>query len=408
MKKLRFLALLMSAMLIISVMTGCEGKKANSSSSQSASTSFKEVNEFGWGVPEKTLKIGLLNAYGDDAPIEEQKAGRENMKKYLLDKFNVQIDEQEVTGDGTEALNLALSSGTYPDVVYGATYNMALKFQNQGKAIELTPYMDTIGKDIKADCKDVYPLLLDDQGKLWFIPTEMGSLMELPDYSAAIRYDEWLAIGSPKIETPDDYYNALKAVLKANPKTPKGEKRYALSLYDFDYPLYLTGYWGFKRGWQIDDDNSFTYWAFTDQGKEMTKWFNQIYRDGNLDPDAFANKFDDWKAKFSAERIAGSIGSWWMCWNAGHEVWQSLDPKTPENKRYVQVGFKAPDAKAAYITGKNKYGSYETIVTDKAKDVENIIRFINFQATERGMALFNWGIPNGIPTYADKSKTLKE
>ena len=368
-----------------------------------------KTNVFGWEVPEKTLEITAFNAGGNYAPSEEQKTGRENMEKYILENFNVKLTMQTTDGDGTEALNLALASNTYPEIIYWMGYNMVLKFKEQGKAQDLTPYMDTIGKDIKEKCAETYPLLLDDDGKLYYLPIEQGALMELPDYSAHIRYDEWQQIGSPDIKTPDDYYNALKKILEASPKTPNGDARYAMSLYNtMDYPVNFSGYWGLKRGWKIDDNGTFTNWAFTDEGKEMTRWFNQIYRDGLFDPDAFNNTFDDWKAKFSSEKIAGAIGGWWISWNAGHEVWQTLDPNTPEDKRYIQVSFRAPEAEAAYLTGKQKYGNGYTIITDKAKDVESIMKFIDFQATEKGLALFNWGIPNGVTSYKDPARQVKE
>jgi len=342
MKKVRVLALVLAVALSMCMLTACGGGKdktggttvstPGSAASTTASSAKTTTNIFGWEVPEKTIEITAFNASGSYAPTEEQKVGRENMEKYILDNFNVKLTMQTTDGDGTEAVNLALASNTYPEVIFWADYNMVLKFKQQNKAQDLTPYMDTIGKNIKEKCGDIYPLLLDENKKLYYLPIEAGAIMELPDNSAHIRYDEWLQVGSPKISTPDDYYNALKTILTANPKTPNGESRYAMSLYNTqNYPTAFGGYWGLKRGWKIGSDNSFTYWTNTSEGKAMTKWFNQIYRDGLFDPDAFNNKFDDWKAKFSNERIVGAIGGWWISYNAGHEVWQTLDKNLPEN-----------------------------------------------------------------------------
>ena len=74
------------------------------------------VNEFGWEVPEETLVINILDAAGDYAPTEGEKAGEENVIKYFKEKFNVEFNIQHITGDGTEAVNLALASGDYPDI----------------------------------------------------------------------------------------------------------------------------------------------------------------------------------------------------------------------------------------------------------------------------------------------------
>lgn len=415
MKKSRVLAALQAAVLLVVLLSACSGASGDPTSQTSASgtptaaQATGKANIFGWEVPEKTLEITAFNASGNYAPTEEQKLGRENMERYVLENFNVKLTMETTDGDGNEALNLALASNSYPEVIFWADYNMVLRLKEQNRAQDLTPYMDTLVKDIREKCGDTYPLLLDDNGRLYYLPIEVGALMELPDYSAHIRYDEWLQIGSPVIETSDDYYNALKEILRVNPRTPNGETRYAMSLYNTqDYPVAFGGYWGLKRGWKVGDDNSFVNWAFTDEGKAMTRWFNRIYLDGLFDPDAFNNKFDDWKAKFSNEKLVGAIGGWWISYNAGHEVWATLDPELPENKRYVQVSFKASEADAAHITGKSKYGNGYTVITDKASDAEGILKFINFQATELGLALFNWGIPNGVPSYKDPDVKIKE
>lgn len=363
-------------------------------------------NEFGWEVPEETLVINILDASGDYAPTESEKVGEENVINYFKEKFNVEFKIQHISGDGTEAVNLALASGDYPDIIRYLPFTEMEKFVKMNKAVDLTPYMDTLGTNLKKSMGEHYPLFLDDSQKLWYVPSMMGSIDELPDFCAHIRYDEWQGIGSPEIKTPDDYYNALNAVLEKYPTTPNGESRYAMSLYDSSNPASFCGFWGLKSGYKIDDEGNFTYWAFTDEGKEMTKFMNRFYLDGTLDPDSFANNFEQWKTKFSNERIVGAIGDWWISYNAGHEVWQSIDPNMPEDKRYVQIGFKAENADGAYLSAKNYLGSRCTIITDKAKDPESLLKFIDWQATELGQAITGWGLPNGTP-IGDTGKTGK-
>lgn len=406
---------LVAAVLSAAMLAGCGGTAASGtagSGQDAAQAGTTEIsgsgnfNEFGWEIPEETLVINILDAGGNYAPNEAQKVGEQNVIAYFKEKFNVEFKIQHISGDGTEAVNLALASGDYPDVIRELPFTEMEKFVKMNKAVDLTPYMDNIGSDIKKSMGEHYPLFLDDSSKLWYVPTTMGSIVELPDFCAHIRYDEWQAIGSPEIKTPDDYYNALNAILEKFPTTPNGESRYALSLYDSSDPAKFCGFWGLKNGYKVDDEGNFTYWAFTDEGKEMTKFINRFYREGKLDPDAFANNFEQWKTKFSNERIVGAIGDWWISYNAGHEVWQSLDPNMPEDKRFVQIGFKAEDAEEANLSGKNYLGSRCTIITDKAKNPEAILKFINFQATDMGKAISGWGLPNGT-AIGDTGRTGK-
>ena len=83
-----------------------EGGSAESSEDAGESAGGSgNVNEFGWEVPEDTLVINILDAAGDYAPTEGEKAGEENVIKYFKEKFNVEFNIQHITGDGTEAVN---------------------------------------------------------------------------------------------------------------------------------------------------------------------------------------------------------------------------------------------------------------------------------------------------------------
>ena len=178
------------------------------------------------------------------------------MKQYMKDKFNINLIVDCVTGDGTEAANLALASNDYGDVVTGIGLSTAQKFMNQGRAVELSQYMDNIGSEVRRRLTDtVYRMLSNDKGEIYFLPRSTGAIEELPDYSAAIRYDEWLDLGSPKFDTPEEYYDVLKQILAKNPTNPDGEKRYALSFSGGNWPLTVGGYWGLRNGWEVDDNN---------------------------------------------------------------------------------------------------------------------------------------------------------
>ena len=81
--------------------------------------------------------------------------------------------------------------------------------------------------------------------------------MDLPDYSAHLRLDELKAAGIDysTIKTPENFFYAAMTIYNANPTTAEGETRYSLGLYNQGMPEYLSGYWGLKRGWQLNDDN---------------------------------------------------------------------------------------------------------------------------------------------------------
>lgn len=365
-----------------------------------------ETNKFGWEVPGETLKVTVFIASDNWTELEEQKQGIASMKDYLLKNFNIDFNYVTTDGNAEEAVNLMLASGDYPDVIKGLTTAGRQKFVDQGRAVELTSYIEN-SANLKARLGDYLPMYADKDGKFYYLPTTFGNLMDLPDYSAHLRYDEWLAIGSPKIETPDDYYSAIMAILDKFPTTPNGETRYSLSLYNQGYPeYYLGGYFGLQQGWKVNADNTLTYWAFTDEGKRMAQFINKFWRSGTMDPDSFTNAWDDLRTKISQERVVGMMAGWWIGYNAGHEIWSLTDPTWTENKRFIQIGFKDPAVEKAAVTCKNNLGSSWTIITDKCKDPEGVMKFIDFAQTDAGIALTNWGIPGQVASYKEPSKTL--
>lgn len=368
--KKRVLCALTVLCIIASMFTGC-GKKAEETTKQSQ-VKTKGKNEYGWDIPETTTKFSYYTK-GKGNP-DKAKKNSEQMHQYILDKFNVDIDKIVYDTDGDERLNLMLSSGDYPDVITNMSKDDVDKWKEQGKIIEVTPYIGTVGKDIKKELGEKYKMYLDDDGKLYGLPVAWG-MLPIPDNCAHIRWDWYQAMGAPKFETPEEYYEILKKMVQAHPKNSKGEKVYALSWNENCSIDTVAGIWGLKEGYKENSDHSLTHWINTPEGLEFTKFYNQVYRDGMLDPDAFSNKYDQWKAKFSDERIAGHIGGWWESWNAGHEIWQKTNKNWKEEQRYVQVKIKAADAPAAYLSPKDTTGWGYTVITDKCKNPEEVMRF---------------------------------
>lgn len=394
-------SLLLIFMLVTAILAGCgssnstgktdEGSGNSATTTQEQSPKKLKVNEYGWAVPEKTLEFTYYHASkrNPDKEVEKLKI----MNDYLLEKFNVKLNRIVYDADTNERLNLMLASNDYPEVIVGLNDSTLEKWKAQGKIQEMTPIIDKVGPNIKKSLGQYYKRYLDENGKLWGIPRGWG-LLPIPDYSAHIRWDWYTAMGSPKIETPDDYYDVLKQMLVEHTKNANGEKVYAISWNDSCGVETVAGIWGLKDGYKEDADHNLIHWLNTAEGLEFTKYYNRFYREGMLDPDAFINKYEDWKTKFSNERIIGHIGGWWMSWNAGHEVWQKTMKDWKEEMRYVQIGFKAPAAEKAYLSPKDTYGWSNTCFTDKCKNGEDILKFIDFTMTPMGTRLMSWGVPN--------------
>lgn len=362
----------------------------------------KTADAFGWTVPEDTLKISVFVANDNFSVGEEAEQGIKNMQAYLLENFNIDYEIRTTDGSADEELNLMLASGDYPDVIMGASTTMRQRFVDQGRVAELTDYLnEETCPDLVDRLGDLLGLYADENGAYYYLPTTYSNLMDLPDYSAHLRLDEMEAAGIDysTIKTPEDFYNAAMKLYEENPTAENGETRYSLGLYSQGMPEDLGGYWGLEKGWQINDDNTLTYWTETDAGKKMAKYFNDWWRTGTMDPDSFTGEWNDLKTKVSQKREVALMGGWWIGLNGGSEVWKSTDDDWTSDETYVCVGFKDEDAKQAAATVKNNAGSRWTFVTDKCENVEGVMQWLNFVATDLGTVLTNWGMPNEVESY---------
>ncbi|MGI6173957.1 MAG: hypothetical protein ACOYI8_08700 [Christensenellales bacterium] len=361
-----------------------------------------EANLFGWDVPAEPLTIDITA--GAEPTENQQIVGVENMLKFMLDNFNVQYNLHYFDSDTDEQYNLMLASDDYPEIVVGASTPVRQKFVEQGRAQDLTDYLAQ-SENILHRLNGLEGLYADDNGRIFYLPESFSNLPDLPDYSAHIRFDEWQEIGSPAITTPEEYFDAIMTVYELHPTTAAGEQRYTLGLYNQGMPEDLAGYFGLQKGWKINDDDSLTYWTHTEEGKKMAKFFNDWWRTGTMDPDSFTNEWNDLRTKITQERVIAMIGGWWIGYNAGHEVWMLTDDNWFEEKRFIQVGFKDADAENAYVTMKNNAGGSWVVITDKCQNVADVMKWIDFTMTDKGIALTCWGMPNEVQSYSKPDTT---
>lgn len=387
--KKRYVVALLACIFVTSTLFGC---KKDTTVDTKSEFKTKSTNEYGWAVPENTIELNFY-AKGKADP-EKSKTRTEQLQKYVLDNFNVKINKIVYNQDGNERFNLALASNDYPEVITGLSKADVTKLKQQGKIKDLTPYIDKYGENIKKELGDMVNRFKEEDGKIYALPYAWG-MLPIPDYSAHIRWDWYQEIGAPQFKTPEEYYDVLKKMVEKHPTNSKGQKVYALSWDNENCSVEtIAGVWGLKEGYKEDKDHNLKHWINTAEGLEFTKFYNKVYRDGMLDPDSFSNKFEQWKTKVSDERILGHIGPWWQTWNAGHEVWQKTNKEWKEEQRYVQVAIKDAEAEKAYLSPKDTTGWGYTVITDKAKNPEDIIRFLNFAITPNGTRLFAWGVPN--------------
>jgi hypothetical protein len=389
--------------MLAAVLIACGGSSSQSTVAQSSWNPVGPPNEYGWVKPAETLRISVYGGEGNmQTFLEDAKGGKAYYDKWLLDNMNIVMDWQIYANPMDERLNLMLADGSYPGVIVGMTDEMANRFASQGRAVDLTPYLHLI-PNLTRRVGDYLNMLKTDDGKLYKLPNGWGDNVNVAGFDFGIRHDYWQELGLTDIyRTPEEYYQTLKAVLANHPTSPSGEKTYAITATNGSGDQGVAMLRAMLAAYGFTGDNylhmpngSFQYWLRTPQGREISLWFNKLWREGMIDPDYLSTTYEDYISKQSTHRVIGNLGTWWYAWVGGHEIWSVEDPNYTIGQRFMNVSIHGPGLTLddTRLLTSNFLGNYRVIITDKCTQIEAVLAYINWCASELGNMIAGWGPP---------------
>lgn len=352
-----------------------------------------DFSAFDWEIPAETVTI----TYYDGQELPESCAKKQAlMHEFMLKYFNIDLQRIVFENDVEERLSMMAVSGDYPDVITCMTPSQAADWYDQGRAIDMKPYVDKLAPNFVEQLGDLYKRFVTKDDVMYAMPNIWG-LLEIADYAPRIRYDWWVDAGQKDFTTPDEYFETLRSLVEAHPTNAAGEKTYALSFIKGrrNYEL-AAAMWGLKQGWKEDVDHNLIFFPGTEEGWEMTKCLNRFNVEGLLDPDSFVMTMDEWVQKLAAERYAGILDAWWPCVYTQTYWPETVENYDPQTDLYVHRDVHIEELTASTINPKNANGTYRTIVTDKCANPEIIAKLINFEHTDLGLKLLGWGVPEGF------------
>ena len=422
----RKMIMLLSLLLVVGLMlsiVACTGDSDNGgtdSTTQPADSSNGndtppvnegELNEYGWLVPEETLSFSVYAGYGDQENfLADEHGGKAFMDNWLLENMNVEIEWLYYGVDMDERLNLMLVTGDYPDVITWMSDEMANRFADQNKAINLTSLIDQYGENITRRMGNYFNFLRNEDGEVYKLAQYWGENPNVAGHDFGLRYDYWLELGESDIYmTPQAYIETAKKILENNPENEFGQRTYAFTSTNQgeNFLNAMLAAYGFVNGYKADPDTGeFSHWVNTDQGYELASIVNSAYRDNLIDPDYLSNGYEEYVTKLSNGQVIGNFGTWWHAWTGGHEVWAVDEGDDYDiTKRFMNVSVAgeglSPDDTTLLTS--NFVGSYRAIITDNCENPEGVIQFINWQNSELGNFVTGWGPPteNNVWNIAD-------
>jgi ABC-type glycerol-3-phosphate transport system substrate-binding protein len=338
---------------------------------------------------------------GDQATFYADETGGKAFKdNWLLENMNVVIHRQQSGTDMVTALNLMLAADDYPELITNMPDDMANRFAEQGRAVNLMPLMEDFGYNITRRVGHYLDMLVTEDGHLYRLPVNWGETPNVAGWDFGIRYDLWSELNLPMYTTPDEYFYALLAVMEANPVNEFGEQVFGIgwahdnNLAHLNVLLTAFGFTG-ERYRRSPAGDSFTHWTRTEEARVAARLINRMWRYNMIHPDFLSMTYDDYIAHLATGRVIGNLGTWWHAWVGGHEIWAVENPDWCNTERFMNatVSWDGVPIDQTRFVSYNFLGGTRAIITDKSEQVADVLRFINWQNSELGNMIAGWGPP---------------
>ena len=367
-------------------LTGCVGPQKTEDTEQSKEGETE--------IPEITVFDVNSGEYQFDDRI-----AREIMKQ-----TGVKINIMDPTDDVTEKVSLMLAYQDYPDMILINMDNIQ-KYVEAGYLVDLEPYMEQLA-NVKSMYGDVLNRLRTEDGKLYYLSNWYG-VDEDSSSAFQIRYDYLCElVGKERADsnepfTQDEFLDLLRRFQKKYPES-EGKTSLPLALCtSLNYNTPLRGMYGMKNYYE---NNGKLYHLTRDpKYRELILFLNQLYREGLLDKEWIVTQRTLFSKKLTEGRVFATACAYWDL----DEDRNQIKEKWGENADYYpyKVLGKGISADETTYNGRSTLGWDAIAVTDHCKNMDAVLKVIDFLASEEGQYLMLWGIEGEDWNYVDGKRT---
>lgn len=301
---------------------------------------------------------------------------------------NIHVNWETVQTDVLEEKrNLMLAGGDYPDMLFATALPKSdmLKYGDQGVIIELNDYIDDYAPHLKRIMEE-YPIvakgLTMPNGKIYGFPAIFDPKFKGMHYGTPWINKNWLdELGLKEPETLDEFYSTLKAFKERDPNViPYGGVKMDGVIGFLKGAFELNNHGMANKHLDLDPESGKLRFVPTAKNyRKLLEYTNKLYTEGLIDPEIFTIEYHE----FTSKGTEGRYG-----------VVNGIDPETLMGLTgYVGT----PVLKG--ISGKKMSTSIGSplghtgmfLITDKAKNPEALVRWMDYFYSEEGVKMFFMG-----------------
>lgn len=403
MKKIKSIAALSMAFLMLAGAAGCskENENTDGTSASSGGESQSSASDTGSGdIKEFTAFFAVPgNEINSDNRVQQ----------VIAEKIGAKCKETWLTGQtAEEAIGVMIAGGEYTDFIVGSSGSTTLI--DAGALIPIDEYWDNYPnvKNFYSDAE--WNQVRNADGHIYIIPQfgnvymyDTGTIHNDESFWIQTRVLEWA--GYPKIETLDEYFQVIEDYIAANPTMEDGTPNIGYEILSDDWryfclenaPFFLDGYP--NDGCCIVDPETHKAIDYntTPTAKRYFQKLNEMYKKGIVDPETFTLNYDQYISKLSSGRVCGMVDQHWNFQDAENAIkQQGLDDCT-----YVPVGVVIDKGiKERYHSESALDATGGLGITVSCEDIEGAMKFLDDILSPEILTLRNWG-QEGIDYLVD-------
>lgn len=312
-----------------------------------------------------------------------------------------------------EKVKLMIASDDLTDFFVTPLFYDTTDMAKQGQILELSQYEKDMPNYMNylSQVKNGLARVTDAQGKMYYFketsrprfPADSGMLVQ---NVSSYRYDLFKANGIAIPRTLDEFYEAAKKLKQLYPdKYPVNTRWNDLrSLFSANH-IRADIFW---------DGSKYVYGVLDDGYKDALQYANKLYSEKLLDPEYTIDTEDTLKKK----ALNGDNFMWMADWFTlpGDFTRTADDGKVfaislyPDNPKYGTAWQEVSNVNTPDL------GWATFCISSKAKNPEELIKFIDLQYTDDITRLVAWGVEgttytigkDGNPTFVDSIKNAKD
>lgn len=319
---------------------------------------------------------------------------------FFIEKTGVNFHMDYSVGDENQSIALMIAGDDLADIV--CPHYQVAPFVEAGVAVELTPWIEEYAPNYKEMLGTVWDRMIwnaEDRGRYYLSAPEQYP--EPQDYFNwfFLQHAVVMELGYPKMETLQNYEDAIRKYMELYP-TIDGQPTIGMTMVteSWRWILSLTNPSMMAVGTQssgeyfVDPETmEVTYRILHGEEVEYFRWLNHMYNEGLLDKEAFTQTYDQYRAKIATGRVLAISDMGWSFADATRALRQ--DGKDERTYGTYPLVLREGIVNSSLCGNRALLGAgMEAVITTKCKDVQTLMKAMNYVYTEEWQIATNWGL----------------